>query len=190
MPLWGKTDAVASQPNWIDLSTYPSGTQLIFVDATEAGTAANKTRGLTNAGWWTYYEYTDADGNTRHKAECVVAMSVSAVDAGDQADDAIAADVANTITIDTQPASASTVAGEVTFTVATTVTNAGTAVYQWQRKAADGTRWANVSGATTDTLALTGQTADEDGDQYRVKITSDNGAPEVTSATATVTFDN
>lgn len=190
MPLWGKTDAVVSQPNWIDLSTYPSGTQLIFVDATEAGTAANKTRGLTNAGWWLYLEYTDANGDTRHKAECVVAMSVSAVAAGDQADDAIAADVANTITIDAQPASDTTVAGEVTFTVATTVTNAGTAVYQWQRKAADATRWANVSGATTDTLALTGQTVAEDGDMYRVKITSDNGAPEVTSATAEVTFDN
>lgn len=188
MPLWGKTDAVASQPNWIDLTAYPAGTQMIFVDATEAGTAANKTRGLTNAGWWLYNEYTDANGDTRHKAECVVAMSVSAVDAGDQADDRYAADVANTITISAQPTGQTTVSGAATFTVAAAVTNAGTVTYQWQRKAADATRWANVSGETTDTLVLAAQTADEDGDMYRVKMNSDNGAPEVTSDAATLTF--
>ena len=49
-------------------------------------------------------------------------------------------------------------------------------------------RFSNVSGATSTSLALTGQTASEDGNQYRVKVNSDNGAPEVISDVATLTF--
>jgi hypothetical protein len=47
---------------------------------------------------------------------------------------------------------------------------------------------ASASDATSTNLALTGQTAANDGNQYRVKVTSDNGAPEVISAVATLTF--
>ena len=66
--------------------------------------------------------------------------------------------------------------------------SSGTASFQWQKRASSTGRFANVSGATSTTLALTGQTASEDGNQYRVKVTSDNGAEEVISDVATLTF--
>ena len=64
----------------------------------------------------------------------------------------------------------------------------GTLTYQWQKKPAGSSRYANVSGATAASLSLTGQTADEDGDKYRVKITTSKGAEEVVSDAATLTF--
>ena len=33
--------------------------ELLFVDSTEVGIAANKTRGITGPGWWKYHTYTD-----------------------------------------------------------------------------------------------------------------------------------
>lgn len=188
MPLWGKTDAVASQPNWIDLANYPAGTQLIFVDSTEATLAVNKARGLTGAGWWLYQEYTAANGETRHKAECVVAMAVTAANAGDQADDAVAADVTNVITISAQPTDQVTSGGAATFAVTAATDGVGTLSYQWQRKAADSTRWVNVTGETAASIVLAGQTADEDGDMYRVNIKSTDGAADVRSDAVTLTF--
>jgi len=93
MPLWGKTDTVADRPNWIDLTQYPAGTELIFVDESEAQQANNKARGLNGAGWWLYREYTDSNGNTRYDNELLVAMRETAVAAGDDdTDDAIAED--------------------------------------------------------------------------------------------------
>jgi len=163
---------------------------VVFVDKEEALVSANKTRGITGAGWWLLKEYVDVDGTTRHKNECIVAMTVPTATSGDAADDATVADVLSTITVSAQPTDQDTVGGAATFTVTATVDNAGTVLYQWQRKAADGSRWTNVSAATTASLALTGQTADEDGDMYRVKLTSDNGAAEVISDAVTLTFDN
>ena len=49
-----------------------SGATVVFIDATEAGLAANRERGLVSPGWWSYQTYTDHAGNTRHKAECLV----------------------------------------------------------------------------------------------------------------------
>lgn len=187
MPLWGKTDAVASQPNWINLADYPAGTQLIFVDSTEAQLAVNKARGLTGAGWWLYREYTAASGETRHKAECLVTMAVTAGAAGDQ-EDAVAADITNVITISAQPTDQNTSGGAATFAVTAATDGAGTLSYQWQRKAAGATRWVNVTGETAATIVLAGQTADEDGDMYRVNIKSTDGAADVRSAEVTLTF--
>lgn len=187
MALWGKTDADNSRPKYL---TAAELAKCVFVDATEAQLEANKSRGITGAGWWLVESYTDSNGVTRNKAECLVAMSVSAADAGDRADDATVADAAYVITIGTQPADQDTSSGAATFTVAATVTSGGgTLSYQWQKKpAATGSRWANVSGATSDSLALTGQTADNSGDQYRVRINSAGGAAEVISDAATLTF--
>ena len=162
--------------------------QLIFADSTEAGIAANKGRGIWGPGWWLYNTYTDAAGKTRHKAECLAHLNVAAGTSGDDADDTIAADAANTITFTTNNTDKSTSSGAATFLVAVSVTNSGTAAFQWQKKAAGSTRYVDVSGATSTSLALTGQTASEDGDKYRVKVTSDNGAPEVISDVATLTF--
>ena len=162
---------------------------LVFVDDTEVDVASNKSRGISGPGWWLYNTYTTAAGDTRHKAECLAFVHATAAAAGDDADDTIVADVLETITIGTQPTDQSTVSGAATFTVAATVDQSGTITYQWQKKPAGTSRYADVSGATSASLALTGQTADEDGDKYRVKINSSKGAEEVISDAVTLTFD-
>lgn len=161
---------------------------LVFVDDTEVDVASNKSRGISGPGWWLYETYTTAAGDTRHKAECLAFVHATAAAAGDDADDTIVADVLEVITIGTQPTDQTTVSGAATFSVSATVDQSGTLAYQWQKKPAGSTRYANVSGATSASLALTGQTADEDGDKYRVKITSSKGAEEVVSDAATLTF--
>ena len=253
----------------------------IFIDDTEATLAENRERGLTAPGWWEYFTYTDADGNTRHKAQHLVAFKDAPVNAADL-DDNVAADATSIITISLQPANQSTVAPEgglltvdtvsaasagrvagpytittsdystdgtgtgATFTItidgvgaatidsidtagsgyvvdetfsidgsvfggtdgvddltfdAATVAAAaatfnvtaadapdlGNIVYQWQVQTATGTRWANVSGATSASLALTGLTTADSGKKYRVKLTSTAGAAEVISDVATLT---
>lgn len=161
---------------------------LVFVDDTEQAVAANKARGIWGPGWWLYESYTTAAGDTRHKAECIAFVHATAAAAGDDADDTIVADVLETITIGTQPADQTTSSGAATFTVAATVDQSGTITYQWQKKTAAGTRYVNVSGATSASLALTGQLAANDGDKYRVKINTSKGAEEVVSDAATLTF--
>jgi len=83
MALWGKTDALASVPKWLEdaaANTNKSNDRdnAVFVDVTEAGIAANRAKGLKGPGWWLYHT---AGG--RHYAECLVPMKVSAGDAGD-----------------------------------------------------------------------------------------------------------
>ena len=186
MALWGKTDADASRPKHLNTADLA---KCIFVDITEANQATNKKRGITNGGWWLYNTYTDAQGTTRFKTECLVAMSETALAAGDRADDTKAADATYTITIGTQPADQNTSAGAATFSVTATVSSGGgTLAYQWQKKAVGLTRWSNVADATTDSLVLAGQLEANTGDQYRVKVTSAGGASEVTSDIATLTF--
>lgn len=161
---------------------------LVFVDNTEVDVASNKSRGISGPGWWQYNTYTTAAGDTRHKAECLAFVHATAAAAGDDADDTIVADVLETITIGTQPADATTVSGAATFSVVATRDQSGTLTYQWQKKPAGSSRYANVSGATAASLSLTGQTADESGDKYRVKINTSKGAEEVVSDAATLTF--
>ena len=83
MALWGKTDALASVPTWLEddvANTNKSNDRdnAIFVDLTEAAVPANRAKGITGPGWWLYH----TDG-TRHHAECLVPMKVTAVAAGD-----------------------------------------------------------------------------------------------------------
>lgn len=162
--------------------------QLIFVDSTEKDVASNKARGITGPGWWLYRTYTDVSGRTRHKAECLAFVHATAAAAGDDADDTIVADVLEVITVGTQPADQTTSSGAATFTVAATVDQSGTITYQWQKRTATSGRFANVSGATSASLVLSGQLAANTGNQYRVKITTSKGAAEVTSSIATLTF--
>jgi hypothetical protein len=63
--------------------------QVYGVDSTEATIAANRAKGINTPGWVKYTTYTDAQSNTRHKAEVLVAMSSIT---GDAADDAVVAD--------------------------------------------------------------------------------------------------
>lgn len=85
------------------------------------------------------------------------------------------------ITVDTVATAAAT------FSVTAAAAPSGTLIYQWQTQTATGTRWTNVSGATSASLALTGLTTGDSGKKYRVKIQSSTGAPEVTSNVATLT---
>jgi len=83
MALWGKTDALASVPKWLesDANNHNWSNDVdnaVFIDVSEAGVASNRAKGLKTPGW---NVYNNAGG--RHRAECLVAMKVSAVDAGD-----------------------------------------------------------------------------------------------------------
>lgn len=176
--------------------------QLLFADSTEAGLNENRSRGIWGPGWWLYRTHTDVSGRTRHKAECLAPLTVTAGVAGDDADDTIVADVASAVVIDTQPASATSASGAATFTVATSTTGTpGTLTFKWQRQTASATtRWVDITASldagvtyadfTTATLALSGLAADGlDGYKYRVKITSTGGTEEVISnGVATITF--
>ena len=174
---------------------------LVFADATEGSLAENKSRGINGPGWWQYRSFTDHAGNTRHKAECIAAVTVASSVSGDLADDTIAADVASAVTITGQPGNSSSSSGAGTFAVTTSTTGTpGALAYVWQRQKAGTKRWVNITanldtGITyadfaTATLAYSGLGGDTlDGQNYRVKITSANGTEEVISNGAgTLTF--
>ena len=192
MSLYGRVDSTANQTQAGLARGNGAGSAtetIVFVDETEAGLAANKARGLSSPGWWSYRTYTDAAGKTRHKAEQLAFITNPEANADETlSDDTIAADVAATITVGTQPTDQTTSSGGATFTVAATCDNSGTVTFQWQRRTSSSARWTNVSGATSASLALTGLTNAADGYQYRVKLNADVGAPEVISSTATLTF--
>ena len=191
MSLYGRVDSTANQTavgRTIGNSGGSVTKTIVFVDETEAGLAANKERGITAPGWWAYHTYTDSSGATRHRAEHLMILTNPELNSDETlSDDTIAADAANTITLSTNNTDKTTSSGAATFVVAASVTNS-TATFQWQKRTSSTGRFANVSGATSTSLALTGQTADNDGNQYRVKVNSNNGAPEVISAVATLTF--
>ena len=175
---------------------------LVFVDNTEQALNENKSRGIWGPGWWLYETYTQANGDTRHKAECIAFVHATAAAAGDDADDTIVADVASAVVIDTQPASATSASGAATFTLTTSTTGTpGALSYKWQRQTASATRaWKDITASldtgvtyanfTTATLALSGLADNSlDGYKYRVVITSAGGTEEVRSdGAATITF--
>jgi len=185
-------------------SHFAPGTALLFIDNSEAQLTENKVRGLKWPGWWAYRTYTDGDGNTRHKAECIAFANQTAAAAGDYGsadggtEDNPAADIPNTVSISVQPANRTGVATPYTNASAFSVTAAATSgslTYQWQRQTATGTSWSNISngavfgGATTATLSLTAAAKSTyDGYKFRVKIGSTAGAAEVISNTATLTY--
>jgi len=185
-------------------SHYPSGTNFIFVDDTEAALDENKVRGLKWPGWWLYRTYTDGDGNTRHKAECIAFANQTAANAGDYGtaqggtEDNPAADVASAVTITGQPANVTGAANPFTGTFAVTTSTTGTPgtlLFQWQRQTPTGTAWTNITNtgvftdATTNTLTLTAAAkATWNGYKFRVKITSAGGTEEVISNSASLTY--
>lgn len=167
---------------------------IYFVDATEASLTQNKNRGLTGPGWWRYFEYTTEEGDTRYKTECLVTIA-EPLAGDDDVDDPDVGDASNTITL-VQPSNVTGATTGGSFNVVgTSVTNGGTPVYQWQVQTATGTRWTNLtntgvySGATSATLTLTAAPkATYNGYKFRVKVTSNNGAPEVISNTVSITY--
>jgi hypothetical protein len=190
MSLYGKTDSNANVTKaGRGVSASSQAKQILFIDDTEAALAENKARGLNAPGWWSYYTFTDCEGNTRHKAEMLVTIADPEANSSEtQADDASAADVSVLIDIQTQPADTAVAVGAaLQLVLAATATPPGDAsvlTYQWQKKS--GKRWNNISGATGTTYDV-GTYAESDAGSYRVKINSTNGAAEVISATAVVT---
>lgn len=88
MALWGKTDAVGSIPTWLESdanNTNKSNDKdlCVFLDLAEAQVAGNRDIGLKTPGWNIYTTYVNANGDTRRIIEPLVAMKVSASDAGD-----------------------------------------------------------------------------------------------------------
>jgi len=202
MSLYGRTDSNANVTKaGRGIAASSQAKQVLYIDETEAALEQNKERGLNAPGWWSYFTYTDASGATRHKAEQMVFVAGGDTNANEtQADDAIASDVTSSVTIQLQPADQTGLADPANVSIPVTISTSpgGAGIYQWQKQTPTGTRWTNVTAggvyATTDgntdtTLILTGiDKATFDGYKFRVKITSDLGAPEVISDTATLTF--
>ena len=184
MSLYGRTDSNTNKSKaGIGLDNSSQAKTVVFVDNTEAALEQNKARGINAPGWWSYYTFTDSGGNTRHKAELLV--TIADPDTTEtQADDTIAGDAASSVAIDTQPQDASVEANEsntATFTVATTVTGAGSATYQWQVNNVD------ISGATSASYETAAVVAGDDGNAYRCRVGTSQGATEVISDAATLT---
>ena len=190
MSLYGKDDSNANKAKaGIGIAASSQAKQTIFIDDTEAALAENKARGLNAPGWWSYYTYTDCEGNTRHKAEMLVTIADPEANSSEtQSDDSVAADEAVLITINTQPATQAVAVGDPLAlsvdAVSTPPGDASAMQYQWQKLSAAG-RWANI-GANQPTYDVDPYAVENAG-SYRVKLTSTNGAPEVISATAVVT---
>lgn len=132
MSLYGRTDSNADVAKaGIGIAASSQAKTIVFVDDTEAALSENKLRGINAPGWWSYYTFTDCDGNTRHKCEHLVTLANPEANADEtQSDDTIAADVASAITISVQPANATafTPAGSITnYTVGTGTTLVGQA---------------------------------------------------------------
>ena len=180
MALWTSVDEEAGKPKNLSsaekLDTYG-------ISVAEATTPANLAKGINTPGWVKYTTYEDAQGGTRHKVEVLAALRSMTNDA---ADDTVAVDPV--ITIGTQPANASVAVGAAaTFTVVATSNNGGTLAYQWQRAdSATPTVFANISGATSAQYTISAAASGDNGDKFRV-IVSSTGAASVTSSVATLT---
>ena len=190
MSLYGRTDSDTNKAKaGIGVAASAQAKQTIFIDDTEAALAENKARGLNAPGWWSYFTYTDCEGNTRHKAEMLVTIAGPDLNSNEtQADDASAADVIVLIDIQSEPVDTAVAVGAaLQLVLAATATPPGDAsvlTFQWQKKS--GKKWANVAGATNTTFDIATY-ADTDAGSYRVKINSTNGATEKISAVAVVT---
>lgn len=162
---------------------------IFFVSEEEALIDSNKTKGINGAGWWKIVEYTDSDGNPRHKTELLVAMDVLNAVSSDAADDLIVADASAIISISVQPTTQAITSGAATFSVTASVTGGGAVTYQWQKAVVGSAKFVAVGGATSASLVLSAQTAANTGDRYRVLLGSTTqGATAVTSSAAVLTF--
>ena len=183
MSLYGRTDSNANKTKaGVGIAASSQAKTVVFVDKTEAQLNETRSRGITGPGWWSYFTYTDADGNTRHKAEQLINIQNPDLNSNEtQSDDTIAADVASAVTITVQPANSTSSSGAGTFTLTTATTGTpGALSYQWQRQTAAATvRWVDIAADTdsgityadftTAALAYSGLASDAlDGYKFRV----------------------
>lgn len=179
MSLWGNTDQAADKPKYLN----DADKDLTYgISIGEAQALENIAKGISSPGWVRTVTYTDAQGNVRNKSETLVAMSSITGDA-----DALPS--LPVITINTQPTSATAVAGETeTFAVTASITSGAALSYQWQKSNDAGANWANISGATSASYTTGVLTVEDDnGDQYRVVVSGTLGAVSVTSNVVTLT---
>jgi len=192
MSLYGRTDSAANVTKaGRGIAASSQAKTIVFVDNQEAALAENKARGINAPGWWSYYTYTDGEGNVRHKAEHLVTIAGPDLNSNEtQSDDTIAADY--TIVIDSQPAAASVTApAAAQFVVAASTTPAGGALtFQWQED--QGSGFVNLadggvySGALSNTLDISDSTG-LDTYQYRVVVSNTGASADVTSDAVTLT---
>ena len=100
MALWSNTDEESSKPKYLS-DTLRNDQQVTDKAATygvdaqspnwEAQQQVNRDKGIKTPGWVQYHTYTDAQGNTRHKAETLVAFGAKSM-TGDAADDSVVQD--------------------------------------------------------------------------------------------------
>jgi hypothetical protein len=179
MALWSNIDNEASKPKYL---TAAEKEDTLGVDVAEAQDAGNRAKGIATPGWVKYETYTDSNGVTRNKSEVLVALKTITGD-----NDTIDPDPV--ITIATQPANESVTDGDpAEFTVvAGTDRDPVELSYQWQ-VSTDGITFADITGATADTLTVEDGDAEYvDGNEFRV-VVSATGADDVTSDAATLTI--
>jgi hypothetical protein len=171
MALWTNVDNEAGKPKYLN-STDKAATLGITPDET-----ANQK--ATHAGW-VLSSTGSGSRSGRVFNETLVAM-------GSMTGDNDTVDPDPVITIGTQPTNLTVVDGEpAQFTVVATATRGATLSYQWQLSTNGGSTFTNLSSATSATLAFPEVVLADDGNQYRV-IVSTTGATSVTSTAATLT---
>lgn len=162
--------------------------KIVFVDVAEAQKTTNRAKGIKTPGW-TKVSSKTVDGQVRHFAEVLVAMSVASATSGDAADDLVVADADFAVT--TQPSAVTVDAGDPA-SFAVVVDPAAGASYQWQVQTAGAGAYANVtdagvySGATTATLAIS-DTTGLNKNRYRAIALNAAGTATVTSKGAQLT---
>ena len=202
MSLYGKTDSAANLTKaGRGVAASSQAKTIVFVDNKEAALAENKARGINAPGWWSYFTYTDGEGNVRHKAEMLVTIAGPDTNANEtQADDAIAAD--RTMVVANPPQDVSVAPGApASFVVAAATEPDSVAVsFQWQVSTDGGANFTNItSGAatggggttyasTTDaTLLINATGAGMTTYQYRCALTADGVSATTFSDAATLT---
>jgi hypothetical protein len=93
-----------------------------------------------------------------------------------------------TLTITTQPGNETADAGDdALFTVEATTNGNQPITYQWQVSTDTGVTWVDIDETTQDSLTIPEVTAEQDGNQYRVVVTTSTITVESDAATLTVT---
>ena len=82
MALWGNTDTEESKPKFLS-EDEKGATYGVDCGSPRYEEEVNAHKGINTPGWVKYVTYVDAQGNTRHKSEVLVAASSITGDAND-----------------------------------------------------------------------------------------------------------
>jgi hypothetical protein len=204
MSLYGKTDSAANLAKaGRGVAASSQAKTIVFVDNKEAALAENKARGINAPGWWSYFTYTDGEGNVRHKAEMLVTIAGPDTNANEtQSDDAIAAD--RTMVVANSPQDVTVAAGQpAQFVVAAATEPDSVAVsFHWEVSTDGGANWTSLNsgqatggGGTTygstlgSTLDINNTGLGMDGYQYRCALTAAGVSATTFSDAATLTVE-